>query len=122
MPLVQLLRHAGHQVVAMHRTPEGHVRLAGARAVPSPVIELTSRAHMALGTGAPIVGTFQGVWPGVAAQEEGHSKSGPTGSTWINTNTGCIRAVRAWGNAQLWIANRPPEHTVVTSQRGPTLV
>lgn len=95
----------------------GDVSAVRTAAGTSPVIELTSRAHMALGTGAPIVGTFQGVWPGVAAQEEGHSKSGPTGSTWIDTNTGFIRAVRAWGDAQLWIANRPPEHTVVTSQR-----
>ena len=34
MPLVRLLRHAGHQVVAVHRAPDGHVRLAAAGAVP----------------------------------------------------------------------------------------
>ena len=34
IPLVRLLRHAGHQVVAVHRAPDGHVRLAAAGAVP----------------------------------------------------------------------------------------
>jgi hypothetical protein len=83
----------------------------------APVIELTSRSRMKLGTGAPIIGTYQGVWPGVVVQEAGHAKSGPTGSVWIDTNTGFIRAVRAWGDAQLWIANQPPARTVITSQR-----
>ncbi len=83
----------------------------------APVIELTSRSHMKLGSGAPIIGTFQGVWPGVVVQEAGHAKSGPTGSVWIDTNTGFVRAVRAWGDAQLWIANEPPARTVITSQR-----
>ena len=34
MPLVRLLRYAGHEVVAVHRGPEGHIRLAGAGASP----------------------------------------------------------------------------------------
>jgi nucleoside-diphosphate-sugar epimerase len=34
MPLVRLLRYAGHEVVAVHRGPEGHARLAGAGASP----------------------------------------------------------------------------------------
>jgi hypothetical protein len=83
----------------------------------APVIEMTSRSRMKLGAGAPIVATYQGVWPGIALLESGHAKSGPTGSTWIDTNTGFIRAVRAWGDAQLWIGNQPPEHSVIASQR-----
>jgi hypothetical protein len=92
---------------------------AGVRAAAgaAPVIELTSRSHMKLGAGAAIIGTYQGVWPGVVIQEAGHAKSGPTGSAWIDTNTGFIRAVRAWGDAQLWIGNLPPAHSVITSQR-----
>jgi hypothetical protein len=78
------------------------------------VIELTARSRLQLGSKAPIIGTCQGVWPGVAAME---SKAGPTGSTWIQTNTGFIREVRAWGGAMLWIANEPPPKTVVTSTR-----
>src|SRR5260370_13300289 len=34
MPLVRLLRHAGHEVVAVHRAPEGRARLAKEGAVP----------------------------------------------------------------------------------------
>ena len=70
---------------------------------------------MKLGSGAAVLGTFQGVWPGIV--DTGHAKAGPTGSTWIDTNTGFIRAVRAWGDAPLWIANQPPANNVITSQR-----
>ena len=80
----------------------------------APVIELRARSRLQLGSKAPIIGTYQGVWPGVVAME---SNAGPTGSTWIQTNTGFIRAVRAWGAGMLWIANEPPPKTVVTSRR-----
>jgi hypothetical protein len=83
----------------------------------APVIELTARNRIVLGSGAPIVGTYQGVWPGVSALDDGGKKAGPTGSVWIDTNTGFIRAVRAWGDAAVWIANEPPPKTVVTGAR-----
>jgi hypothetical protein len=89
------------------------VRQAGGSA---PVVELTSRSRMPLGSGASILGTWQGVWPGVSA-DESVRKAGPTGSVWIDTNTGFIRAVRAWGDAPLWLANLPPPRTVVTGTR-----
>jgi hypothetical protein len=81
------------------------------------VIELSARSRIALGSGAPILGTYQGVWPGISALDDGGKKAGPTGSVWIDTNTGFIRAVRAWGDAALWIANEPPAKTVVTGAR-----
>jgi hypothetical protein len=83
----------------------------------APVVELTARNRIALGSGAPILGTYQGVWPGVSALDDGKKKAGPTGSVGIDTNTGFIRAVRAWGGAALWIANEPPAKTVVTGAR-----
>jgi hypothetical protein len=50
--------------------------------------------------------------------DEGTSKhAGPTSSVWIDTNTGFLRAVRAFGESTVWLANRPPEKTVVTSAR-----
>jgi hypothetical protein len=88
-------------------------RAAGA----APVIELTARRDMKLGSDAPVIGTYQGVWPGIAADRDGAMRAGPTGSAWIDTNTGFIRAVRAWGGPALWIANRPPPKTVVTGAR-----
>lgn len=81
------------------------------------VIELTSRPRLALGSAAPVLGTYQGVWPGITVDEEGAKKSGPTSSVWIDTNTGFLRAVRAWGPATVWIANQPPPKTVVATTR-----
>lgn len=86
-------------------------------AAPVPVIELVARNRLPLGSQAPILGTYQGVWPGVSALDDGKKKAGPTGSVWIDTNTGFIRAVRAWGNATLWIANEPPAKTAVSGAR-----
>jgi hypothetical protein len=83
----------------------------------TPVIELVARHRIALGSGAPILGTYQGVWPGISALDDGGKKAGPTGSVWIDTNTGFIRAVRAWGDAALWVGNEPPAKTVVTGAR-----
>jgi hypothetical protein len=82
-----------------------------------PVVEITTRNHMPLGSPEPILATFQGVWPGVAVQENGSTRAGPSGSAWIDTNTGFIRAVRAWGDAAVWVAHRPPEHTVIPTAR-----
>jgi hypothetical protein len=81
------------------------------------VIELTSRSRLQLGSTAPVLGTYQGVWPGISVDEEGAKKSGPTSGVWIDTNTGFLRAVRAWGNPTVWIANQPPPKTVVAATR-----
>jgi hypothetical protein len=97
--------------------PEDAVKAVQGAAAGAPVVELVSRSRMRLGSAAPVIGTWQGVWAGIAAGEEGGHKAGPTGSTWIDTNTGFIRAVRAWGGGTLWIANQPPEKTVVTGAR-----
>jgi hypothetical protein len=97
--------------------PEGAAASVREPLAGAPVIELTARSRMPLGSNAPVIGTYQGVWPGVAVEDDGAKKSGPTGSVWIDTNTGFIRAVRAWGDAALWIANKPPEKTVVTGTR-----
>jgi hypothetical protein len=88
------------------------------RAAPgAPVIQLTARGRLPLGSQVPILGTYQGVWPGIEIEENGAIRAGPTGSTWINTNTGFLRAVRAWGDATLWIANEPPRKTIITGER-----
>jgi len=97
--------------------PEGAAAAVREAAGGAPVIELTSRNRMALGSGAPILGTCQGVWPGIAVEQDGAKKAAPSGSVWIDTNTGFIRAVRAWGDATLWMANQPPPKTVVTAAR-----
>src|SRR5216684_3663058 len=88
--------------------------LADSKAV---VVELTSRNRMKLGGEAPILATNQGVWPGIQVMDDGHAKAGPSGAAWIDTNSGFIRAVKAWGSTPLWIGNLPPPKTVVTGER-----
>jgi hypothetical protein len=94
----------------------GKVRdaLADSKAV---VIEMTSRSRMKLGGSAPILATNQGVWSGIQVMDDGHAKAGPSGSAWIDTNAGFVRAVRAWGDTPLWLGNLPPPKTVVTGER-----
>jgi hypothetical protein len=47
--------------------------------------------------------------------EDGAAKAGPSGSPWINTNAGFLRAARAFGPSTIWIANTPPAKTAVTT-------
>ena len=81
-----------------------------------PLIELTTRSRMRFDSAAPVVGTYQGVWPGVQIQDEVHgsAKSGPSGAPWINTNTGFLRFAHAAAKAPVWIANAPPANTAVS--------
>jgi hypothetical protein len=62
-----------------------------------------------------VIGTTQGVWPGVHVEENGAAKAGPTGSPWIDTNNGFLRSTRSTGGI-VWIANQPPAKTVITGQ------
>src|SRR5579864_492912 len=91
----------------------GRVRavLAGA-----PLVELTSRRRMPLGSKAGVIGTYQGVWPGIQVLEDGAAKAGPSGSPWINTNAGFLRAARAFGDSVIWIGNLPPPGSVISSE------
>jgi hypothetical protein len=102
--------------------PEGTAAGVREAAAGAPVIELTARYRMVLGSGAPVVGTYQGVWPGIAIDENGAKRSGPTASVWIDTNTGFLRSVRAWvkqeaPGAAVWIANQPPAKMAITGSR-----
>ena len=81
------------------------------------VVELPARSHMRLNDPAPVVGTWQGVWPGIQIDEGGTTKSAPSGAPWINTNTGFLRFVRATTDARVWIGNAPPKNTVVLPER-----
>ena len=79
-----------------------------------PLVELTTRGRMRFDSAAPVIGTFQGVWPGVQAQDDhGSAKSGPSGAPWINTNTGFLRFARASTNSAIWIANAPTEKAAI---------
>jgi hypothetical protein len=82
-----------------------------------PLIFLGPRSRMRFAGPDPVIGTNQGLWPGIHVLEGGAAKAAPTGSPWIDTNSGFVRAARARTRAALWIANRPPEKAVNTAQR-----
>ena len=84
--------------------PEAAIASVRQAAGGAPVVELALRSRMLRNSGAPVAATYQGVWPGVAVQENGAMRAGPSGSVWIDTNTGFLRAARASGGAPLWIA------------------
>jgi len=104
-------------VVMEGEFPEGAAAGVRGIAAGAPVIELTLRSRMKLGTDAPVIGTYQGVWAGIQVTDNGSSKAGPSGSAWIDTNSGFLRAVRAWGGGAVWLANLPPKGTVIPAER-----
>ena len=82
------------------------------------LIELSTRSRMRFDSNAPVIGTFQGLWPGVRVEDNGTAQSGPSGAPWINTNTGFLRFAKAAApTAAIWIANQPPPNTAVSLTR-----
>ena len=83
-----------------------------------PVIDLPPRAKMRLDEhSSAVVGTNQGLWPGVQVEENGAAKAAPSGAPWIDTNTGFLRFLRSYTNTPVWIANLPPPKMVIPVQR-----
>jgi len=81
------------------------------------LVELAPRVNMRFQSDAPILGTVQGVWPGINEAEDGSAKAAPSGAPWIDTNTGFLRFARALTRAELWIAYAPPKKNVITLAR-----
>lgn len=81
-------------------------------------IDLASRSKMRFDENAgPIIGSDQGLWPGIQIEENGAAKSAPSGAPWIDTNTGFLRFVRSYTDKPVWIANEPPAKTVLPVNR-----
>jgi len=80
-------------------------------------IDLLPRAQMKFDSSQKVVGTFQGVWPGIRVEEDGAAKAAPSGAPWIDTNSGFLRFVRASTDLPVWIGVRPPAKTIVTPER-----
>ena len=77
------------------------------------MVELLPRMAMDLDGNDSVIGTCQGLWPGIHTLEDGTAKAAPTGAPWIETNTGLLRFVRASTEAAVWIGSRPPEGQVI---------
>lgn len=82
-----------------------------------PPIELTLRGDMNLDGGGPVVGTYQGLWPGIHEEEGADAKAGPSGAPWIDTNAGFLRFVRASTRSTVWIAVNPPAGRTYSAAR-----
>jgi len=89
-------------------------RLADSRLT---VVELPVRSRMRLESNNPVIGTYQGVWPGIQVEVGGAAKAAPSGAPWIDTNMGFLRFVRAVSASTIWIGNVPPDKTVVKAER-----
>ncbi len=84
----------------------------------APVVELASRGGMRLDSGDPVVGTWQGLWPGIEIEHGGGAATaGPTSTPWINTNSGFLRFARAATDSAIWVGERPPPGVVFSAQR-----
>ncbi|HKD06353.1 MAG TPA: hypothetical protein VKB79_10675 [Bryobacteraceae bacterium] len=80
-------------------------------------IESGPRSRLRFDTGAPILSTSQGMWPGIHIAAGGSASAGPTANPWIDTNTGFVRFVRASTDSTAWIAVTPPSGTAFPVQR-----
>lgn len=88
-----------------------------------PIAWLPDRIHMPIrkaGAEPPaVVGSYQGLWPGVKLGHEGEAEAAPSGPPWIETNSGFLRFARmeAPTGVPVWIANRPPVDRAVPMER-----
>ncbi|HET8547730.1 MAG TPA: hypothetical protein VFL57_07000 [Bryobacteraceae bacterium] len=79
-------------------------------------IELLPRSRMRWDSKAPIIGTYQAVWPGIHVEEGGSAKAAPSGGPWIDTNAGFLRFARAATATTIWLGNTPPAKSVITAE------
>ena len=79
-------------------------------------IELLPRNRVRWDSKAPVVGTYQAVWPGIHPEEGGSAKAAPSGGPWIDTNAGFLRFARAATTSTIWVGNSPPPKTAVTAE------
>ena len=56
------------------------------------LIESVTRSRLRFVSDAPILATFQGVWPGIQIGGQRGVEAGPTSAPWIDTNAGFLRS------------------------------
>lgn len=82
-----------------------------------PVVALPLRRGLIF-DGDSIVGTSQGVWPGIRpVDEKDTAHAMPSGGPWIDTNGGFLRYARSMHRGSFWIANLPPAKEVLPVDR-----
>lgn len=80
---------------------------------------LSPRYRLEMQPGDEVAGTYQGLWPGIKAEEKGAAAAHPSGAPWIDTNSGFLRYARAAmpANSALWLSHRPPENNAWSAAR-----
>jgi len=64
-----------------------------------------------------VVGTYQGLWPGIHPEDKGTTHAAASGSVWIDTNAGFLRFAHAATGATMWIGNTPPPGSIYPVER-----
>ena len=64
-----------------------------------------------------VVGTNQGLWPGIHPEEQGATHAAASGAVWIDTNAGFLRFAHASTSATVWISNTPPAGNIYPVER-----
>jgi hypothetical protein len=80
-------------------------------------IRLPLREQVDFNSHAPVVGTSQGLWPGLQIEHNGKVLAGPSSQPWVFTNTGFLQFARAATDRPLWISVRPPAGAVFPAGR-----
>ncbi|MBI4905447.1 MAG: hypothetical protein HY820_17570 [Acidobacteria bacterium] len=71
-------------------------------------VELPSRRGIRFNSNADVLGTYQGVWPGIHPEDEkDKSHAMPSGGPWIDTNTGFLRYAAAMNRGTFWMGVTP---------------
>jgi len=81
------------------------------------VIELPPRRGIRLDSQDQILGTGEGLWPGIEIEHGGSTLTGPTSSPWVNTNSGFLRFLRAAAAGAVWIGVSPPARSAYPAER-----
>lgn len=111
------LRLAGVVLEGAFDSPARQWAIQLARQAGLALVELPPRSQLRLEADAAVVGTTQGLWPGIRVFESGAVRAAPTGSPWVETNTGFLRYLRAATDAPIWMANLPPPKAVLPVER-----
>jgi hypothetical protein len=119
---MQAVRTAKEQaltgVVLEGDLPDAAALRKAAQAAELAVVELPVRVKIAFDSSAPILGTSQGVFPGIKPVDEKEgAHAAPSGGPWIDTNAGFLRYARAMHKGEFWMGVTPPEGQVLPIDR-----
>ena len=82
------------------------------------IVPLGLRSKMRFDSASGIVGTYQGLWPGIHPEDKGATHAAASGAVWIDTNAGFLRfAHAASAGASVWMGNVPPAGNLYPVER-----